>query len=286
MRRGESGVILVNVLVALALGAAMVTLMLTSQDVEIDRARRAAALAQAEAIAVGAEASVLVALRRDMTDAPETDHLDEAWASVVQQEVVLGTGLFSVTLRDLHARFDVNSLKPGNIVAAQGLLRLITVLGLPPDTSATILGAIAQRGRLSDLDDVAGLAPRARDGLVPYLTFLDGEGGVNLNTAAPEILTATIGNASAATRLLALRARAGFLTPGDLTDVGVVGVAGAGFTSDDWEAAVSVEVDGVTLLMTTRFKRIRTAGRTDVEVVSRRFGPAAGPLPPLPETTP
>jgi general secretion pathway protein K len=65
MRRTDDGIILVNVLVALALGSALVVLMFTSQDNLIDRTRRAAAATQAEALALGGEASVVAALQRD-----------------------------------------------------------------------------------------------------------------------------------------------------------------------------------------------------------------------------
>ncbi len=228
MRGREEGIILVNVLVALALGAALVTLMLTSQDAGIDRARRAAALAQAEAIALGAEASVAVALRRDMIEAPGTDHLGEAWASVAQEDVALGTGRFSVTLRDMQGALDLNGLADGGSVGQQALLRLVAVLGLPPEVAAEVLGVLAQRGRLTSLDDVPGLAPEVRDRLAPHVAFLTGIGGVNLNAAGPEVMAAMTGSGTATVRLIAARERAGFLTRGDLTDAGVVAVAGAG----------------------------------------------------------
>lgn len=272
VRGGETGIILVNVLVTLALGAALVTLMLTAQDAELDRARRMAAMTQAEAIALGAEASVVVALRRDMIDAPDTDHLAEPWAQVAQEQVALGPGLFSVRLHDMHARLDLNGIAGGGLAAQQALLRLVAILGLPPDTTTTLMGALAQRGPLTGLDQIAGLSDDARVMLAPYVTFLETGGGVNLNTAGPEVMTAMIGSATPVSRLIAVRKRAGFLTRGDLTDAGVVAVAGAGLTSDVWEAEITVEVDGVFLTLTSRVVRLREVGRIDVVVVSRRFG--------------
>ena len=106
MRAREAGVILINVLVALALGAAIVVLMFTSQENLMDRTRRAAAATQAEALALGAEASLVAALRRDMEVAPETDHMAEPWALAAQEEVQLETGSFSITVNDAQARFD------------------------------------------------------------------------------------------------------------------------------------------------------------------------------------
>lgn len=281
-RPPDTGVILVNVLVALALGAALVTLMLTSQDVEIDRARRAAALAQAEAIAFGAEASVVVALRRDMRDGPDTDHLAEPWAAVAQSEVTLGPGRFSVTLHDAQARLNLNDLGDSGIVGQQVLLRLVTLLGLPAGTATTISQAIAQRGPVQGLTDIAGLSDQARDALAPHVSFLTVGAQVNLNTAGAEVLAAVVGSGSVAARLVQVRSRnGGFLTAGDLTDAGVIGTAGADFRSDTWDVVVVVEVDGVTLTLASRILRLREIGLADVYVIARRIGSqtAEGVLP-------
>ena len=139
MRARDAGVILINVLVALALGAAIVVLMFTSQENLVDRTRRSAAATQAEALALGAEASLVAALRRDMKEAPETDHMAEPWALAAQEEVQLETGSFSITVRDAQARFDLNALAAGRLAQQQTLARLMTALQLPDQVALDII---------------------------------------------------------------------------------------------------------------------------------------------------
>ena len=283
-RSGETGVILVNVLVALALGAALVTLMLTSQNGAIDRARRAGAVAQAEALALGAETSVLVALRRDMTDAPETDHLGEAWAQAAQAETVLETGRFSVTLRDAQSGFDLNSLGAGGLAQLELLTRLVSELELPPETANRVARAVREDGPLVRLGQVAGLDKEARAKLEPFVSFLPRPATVNLNTADPLLMGVLLGSRTAARRLADLRTRNGALVAQDLLDLGIVAAGGTGFVSDVWDVDVLAEVDGVEVTLTSRLVRQRAPGRVEVIVASRRFGAAPdGALPALPE---
>ena len=169
--------ILVNVLVALALGAALVTLMLTSQDDAIDRARRAGAAAQAEALALGAETSVLVALRRDMVEAPETDSYGEPWAQAAQAEVELETGRFAVTIHDAQAGLDLNGLRDGRARAGAGSGPPRRGLGAAagdgrPDRCRRCGTAARCRGSTRS----RGSTPRRRPGLRPSCRFLPTRG--------------------------------------------------------------------------------------------------------------
>jgi len=278
----EAGLILVNVLVALALGSALVMLMLTSQDGAIDRARRASAAVQAEALALGAETSVLVALRRDMIEAPEADGYGEPWALVAQEEVVLDTGRFAVTIRDAQAGLDLNGLAAGGIAQAQALARLVAALDLPADTGARILAALRD-GPLTRLGQVEGLDEQARERLGPYVSFLPIPGAVNLNTADPLLMGALLQNRTAARRLADLREREGSLSRQDLLDLGLVPGGGTGFRSDVWDVTTLAEVDGVSVTLTSRLVRRRGTGTVEVIVASRRFGAwPEGDLPPVP----
>ena len=278
-RPDDAGVILVNVLVALALGSALVVLMLTSQENLLDRARRAAAASQAQAMALGAETSVIVALRRDMTDSPAWDAYDEPWAAVQQDEVTLQTGRFSVRVSDAHARFDVNSLADGGLVQVQALVRLLAALDLPAELAARIAGEIARRGPVAGLSDLSSLDPISRAALAPVADALPDGGDVNLNTAGTPLIAALTNSPVAATRLDAQRKRAGHLT---LDDIGG-GVPGAGVTSDLFDARVVAQVDDVTVTLTSRLQRLRGAAGNRVVVVRRRFGTAGDDLPPLPQ---
>lgn len=282
-RPPEAGVILVNVLVALALGATLVMLMLTSQDGAIDRARRASAASQAEALALGAETSVLLALRRDMVEAPEADHLGEPWAQAAQAETVLETGRFAVTIRDAQGGLDLNGLRAGGLAQAAVLAALVAELDLPAATADRIAAALRGGPPLLRLDQVEGLDAEARRRLAPYVSFLPRPAPVNLNSADPLLMGALLGNRTAARRLADLRERNGVLVAQDLLDVGIVAGGGTGFVSDVWDVDILAEVDGVAVALTSRLVRQRRPGRVEVIVAGRRFGADRGALPALPD---
>ena len=272
-RTKDSGVILVNVLVALALGSALVVLMLTSQDDLIDRSRRAAALAQAQALAMGGETSVVIALRSDMQTAPETDHLAEPWALIQQAEVDVGAGRFSVSIHDAQSGIDLNGLGAGGISQQQVLARLVADLDLPPQTVTQIVNAVSRAGALRSLTDIGELDPNTRAALAPHVSFLPDGGAVNLNTADAVVMGAVLRNRGAANRLITMRDKLGFITPADLRDLGLVGTNGAGFKSAIFDVTVTAQVDDVLVRLTSRIQRVQGLGWQDVRVIARRFGP-------------
>lgn len=272
-RPKDSGVILVNVLVALALGSALVVLMLTSQDNLIDRSRRAAAMSQAQALALGGETSVTIALRTDMQTAPDVDHFAEPWALIQQAEVEIGTGRFSVSIRDAQAGVDLNGLATGGVAGQQMLERLVSDLDLPPETNLRIVNAVSRAGALRSLADIPDLDEKTRASLAPYVSFLPAGGAVNLNTADAVVIGAVLRNRAAASRLVALRNRNGFVTATDLRDLGVLGTSGAGFKSAVFDVTVIAQVDDVTIILTSRIQRVQGLGTQDVRVIARRFGP-------------
>ena len=272
-RTKDSGVILVNVLVALALGSALVVLMLTSQDDLIDRSRRAAALAQAQALAMGGETSVVIALRSDMQTAPETDNLAEPWALIQQAEVDVGAGRFSVSIHDAQSGIDLNGLGAGGMAQQQVLARLVADLDLPPQTVTQIVNAMARAGALRSLTDIGELDPNTRAALAPHVSFLPDGGAVNLNTADAVVMGAVLRNRGAANRLITMRDKLGFITPADLRDLGLVGTNGAGFKSAVFDVTVTAQVDDVLVRLTSRIQRVQGLGWQDVRVIARRFGP-------------
>jgi general secretion pathway protein K len=282
-RPREAGMILVNVLVALALGAALVTLMMTSQEEAIDRARRAGAAAQAEALALGAETSVAVALRRDLEESPETDSYGEDWAQAAQAEVELATGRFAVTLRDAQAGLDLNGLSGGGLAQTQDLARLVAVLELPPETADRIAAAERERGPLLRLDQIEELDAETAARLAPFVSFLPRPRPVNLNTADPLLMRALLGNSAVARRLAAQREQNGTLARQNLLDLGLIPTGNVGFQSDIWDVTVLATVDGVAVTLNSRLVRDRGPGTAEVVVASRRWGDRpAGPLPSLP----
>lgn len=285
MTRGtDAGIVLVNVLVILAIAAGLVLLMLNAQERAVGRARLSSNVAQAEALALGAEASVLVALRRDMVEAPETDHLDEPWARSLQEQVRLETGTFSVTVADVNALFDVNRLSERRLSDIRILIGIVTALDLPEATATRIAAGLARDGKVGRLSDLAryGVSMDEIAILRPYLVALPEDGLVNLNTSGAVVLAALLGNPGAAGRLLRLREKTGYLTDADLAQSGVIRPPATAFTSNLWDVSVLAEVDGATARLTSRLlRRVSLRGR-DVSVLVRRFGAPDGERPPLP----
>lgn len=283
----DRGIILVNVLVALALGAAIIVLMFTSQETLVDRSRRAAGATQAEALALGAEASVVTALRRDKRTAPETDNQTEPWAQAAQQAVQLQTGRFAVQIEDAQGRFNLNLLTSSDLVHELVLDRLLAVLELPAELAADIKSAMRRRDPPTGLDQIETLSAEARGLLAPNVGFLPIPGIVNVNAAPPAVLTAVVGNPGIALRLLKLRERQGFLTPDDVLSTGLIALTDAAYTSDVFDVTATAEVDGTTTVLHSRLLRQERLDRVFVRVVSRRFGnsPSVGSVA-LPEALP
>jgi general secretion pathway protein K len=269
----DSGVILVNVLVTLAIGSAITVLMVTSQDSLLDRTARAAAAVQAEALAIGAETSVTVALQRDMIQAPEADHFGEPWALAAQQDVALVTGQFSIAIEDAQSRYNLNNLAGTGIVQSQIFSRLVRDLGLPNAVAATIVNHISQRGPVSDLAEVPDFPVGAAEILRPHVTALPFETGLNLNTANAVVMGAVLGNRAAARQLVQIRERAGFLTREDLAQVGVLATGGTDFTSQVFDITSAAQVDDVTVTLRSRVVRRTGLVVAETVVISRRFGP-------------
>ncbi len=285
-RAREDGIVLVNVLVVLAIAAGIVALMLTAQDRAIDRARQAANVAQARELALGAEASVMVALRRDMMEAPEADHLGEPWASVLQREAVLESGRFSVDVQDANARYDVNRLAERRIADVQAFSRIAAAAGLEGPAAARVVSGLAERGPLADASELTslGLSEEEAALLAPHVTAMaPPEGAINLNAAGPLILGALLGDARAAEMLMRRRAERGFLDAADLARAGVVMPPGSGFTSDAWDVTAVSEVDGAVVELRSRLRRDARGEAPIVMVERRAFGPAPGVRPPPPE---
>lgn len=275
----DAGVILVNVLVALALGAAIIVLMFTSQENLMDRTRRAAAATQAEALALGAEASMVAALRRDMEQAPDLDHYAENWALAAQEEVVLATGRFSITVMDVRGRLDLNALSLGGLAQQLVFARLTTALGLPDRVATTVTDALVRGGPVRSLSDIAGLDPAERAKLAPYVSLLATRGALNVNTAEQTVLASVLGSASNARQLIKLRERNGFLTKSDLAEAGVILLGGVGFTSDAFDIISRAEVDGTTVTLNSRLLRQTGLGVREVLVTERWYGMSIGALP-------
>lgn len=277
MRDKQTGVILINVLVILALTSAVLLVMVRTSDLNIARAQVFSDAAQGLALIGGAEASAIAALRRDMIKAPEADHLREAWVTVGQTETKIETGTFALQINDAQSRFNLNSLAGSGVVGQQILTRIIARLKLPEDTTARILSRLAQDKPLRDLAQLgpeAGLTAETQARLHQLVTLLPGRLDINLNTAPPDLIFALTGNPVQARILINIRDRKGYLTTKDFVAASVILPAGTGFTSQYFEITTQVTVGQISQSMHSLLKRYQNgAGLPDVAVIARNANP-------------
>lgn len=277
MRDHETGVILINVLVILALTSAVLLVMVRTSDLSIRRAQVFSEAAQGLALIEGGEASAIAALRRDMVEAPEADHLREAWVKVAQSEIRVETGIFALEITDAQARFNLNSLAGSGVVGEQILKRIVGRLKLPEDTAARIFSRLAQDKPLRTLDQLvpeAGLAPETLASLRGLVTLLPGRLDINLNTASPDLIFALTDNPVQARILVSIRDRDGYLTTKDIIAANVILPAGTGFASQYFEVTTRVTVGQTSQSMYSLLRRYENvSGAPDVVVIARRANP-------------
>ncbi len=281
-RDDEAGVVLINVLVILSIASIVVFLMLSSQEVALQRAQSMSSATAADALARAAETSAITALRRDMENSPDTDNYTEAWAQVAQQQADLATGRFSVTIRDAQAKLNLTRLAGGAQAEVQALIRLLAALEIDRADGARMAAEIAGRPGLKNLSDLRSVSPQTITRLSPFVDFLPALAMLNLNTADPLLLTAVLNNRSAALRLERQRSTAGLLTPDDVTRVGAVLPSFAGFTSQNFDVESVAEVGGISLRLTSRISRRKTFAGRSVVVSRRAYGVPMNAVPPLP----
>ena len=283
IRQRDAGVVLINVLVILSIASIVVFLMLTSQDVSLRRAQSMAAATAADALARGAEASAVTALRRDMINAPDTDNYAEPWAQIAQQEAGLSTGRFSVRIRDAQAKLNLTRLAGGAQVEVEALLRVLAELEISRADGIRIAAEIAGRPGLKNLSDLRSISAETINALSPFVDFLPATATLNLNTAAPLLLRAVLNNRSAALRLESMRGSAGLLTPKDLERVGAVQPALTGFTSQNFDIDILAEVDDIVVNLHSRIARQESFAGQSVVVTRRAYGVPLNTVPMIPQ---
>jgi general secretion pathway protein K len=264
-RDPETGVVLINVLVVLALTSAVLLVMARSFEISTARSQTFSDAAQGLALIEAAEASAIAALRRDD---PRTDHLREPWANVGQSETAIEGGRFALTITDAQARLNLNAIAGSGVVGPQILTRLVARLDLPADTAPRILARLAQGAPLTHLAQLvpeAGLAPKTLETLRAVVTLLPGRTDINLNTAPPDLVFALTDNPVQARALLALRDQRGFLTAGDVAAANVILPAGTGFASALFQVTTQVTVGRVRQSLTSLLAR----RQGDVAVIGR-----------------
>ncbi|MBC8130573.1 MAG: general secretion pathway protein GspK [Rhizobiaceae bacterium] len=282
-RDAEGGVVLINVLAIVAIASAVAVTMLTLSQAAIERSQRFNDAAQALATCLGAETSVIIALRRDLEEAPDVDHGREAWAMLAETAAPIAGGTFDLAIADAQSRFNVNGLRDGGSAALENFRSILVSLELPGEWAERAFALIRFTGPVSDIGELqrAGIDAAAIARLSDLVTALPGRTEVNLNTASQNLLAVLLKNPVAAAFLVSRRDRLGYLTKDDLDAADILLAPGVGFTSRYFEVAVDVRVGEAEQTLTSLLYRGERDGRPQVVALSRKRGRAApSPEPP------
>lgn len=272
-RQGESGVVLINVQVILALASAVVVAMIRLSDDAIASSRAYRDAGQALALVAGGEATAIAALRRDLREAPETDHRNEAWAAIDQQTVAIEGGTFALTLTDAQARFNLNGLAEAGVLGMQILQRIVALLDLPADLAPRIAARAAQAPALTQLADLAdiGIDHETLRALSDYVTVLPSPTGMNINTVPDAMFSVVTDNPVQARILQGIRSRQGRLEAQDLARAQVILPPGVGFRSQYFLVNTLVTIGDVAVSRESLLQRLSEPGRpATVVVIARR----------------
>jgi general secretion pathway protein K len=279
--RDEEGMILVNVLLFVAIASGILLLLITSEDGALERAARMREAARAMAIARGGELSAVVALRRDALVAPDSDSRAEPWAALSERGAPIEGGSFDLAIADAQDRFNINALIEPDPVAAGMLGRIAGAVGMSGDQAAKAAAAIRAAGPVGDLRPLTalGLPPAQLARLSGLVTALPYASPINLNAASEDMLAVLTGDPMAARRIVALRARQGYVTAADLATLNVPMPQGTGLTSNLFWVRSRVRIGDTSQQLTSLIARkdAPDAGGKQALVVGRWVG-ASAPL--------
>lgn len=268
----REGMILLNVLLVLAVASVAVLIMVSTQDIEVQRSTRLRDAAQANAYARAGELSAVTTLRRDALVAAGTDNLSEPWAQLGQQAIAVPGGRFALAIEDEQSRFNLNAMQSGEAAPIALFQAIGASLNLDPASLIRIASVVRVAGPLTDdsLIVAAGVPRGDLDRLAPYVVILPEDATINLNTVGLPLLTLMTKDPEVAGKLLAVRARNGLLNPADLSTEGAPSLPGTGFTSNHYRVITTVTVGDVTQALDSRIARIRRDRAVDVVVTGRR----------------
>lgn len=268
----REGMILLNVLLVLAVASVAVLIMVSTQDIEVQRSTRLRDAAQANAYARAGELSAVTTLRRDALVAAGTDNLSEDWAKLGQQDIAVPGGRFALTIEDDQSRFNLNSLHTGEAAPIALFQAIGAQQNVDPASLIRIATVVRVAGPLTDdsLIVAAGVPRADLDKLAPLVTILPEDAAINLNTVGLPLLTLLTRDPEVARKLIEVRRRNGFLMPADLSTEGALALTGVGFTSNHYRVVTTVTVGDVTQALDSRIARLRRDRTVDVVVTGRR----------------
>ncbi|ODP39497.1 Type II secretory pathway component PulK-like protein [Sphingomonas turrisvirgatae] len=252
--------ILVNVLMFVAIASGLVLLMISREELALDRSLRGREAARAAAIVRGGELSAITALQRDAIDAPDVDHAGEPWAGIGARGASIDGGSFDLAISDAEGRFNVNSLRSGAVDPVVLFQKLAAIAGLDEAQTTEAIAYVRAQGPVSDTRPIRLIPGADRDAIARLermVTALPGTTAVNLNAADQELLALLFDDPLVATRLVALRKRNGQITLRDLSDLKVTQPPGTSFRSNTFWVRVRATIgdtvqDGATLIQRRR----------------------------------
>ncbi|MBW4330320.1 general secretion pathway protein GspK [Stakelama sp. CBK3Z-3] len=226
--------ILVNVLLFVAIASGLVLLMINREELALDHALRSSEAARALAVARGGEMSAVVALRRDLIDAPGIDYAGEPWGALQERDARIDGGTFDLSIADAQGRFNINNVREHDASDLVLFRRIALAAGLNETQALAAAQLVREYGPVSDLRPIrlTGIDPAVADRLETMVTALPGKHDINLNTATPELMALLFHDPATVDRLLSIRRQRGYLTKEDFSDAGLPPQPGTGFTSD------------------------------------------------------
>jgi general secretion pathway protein K len=279
MKTRQRGVAIVLALSVVALAALAATAMLVAQSTWARQVELTAGHAQAQHL-LQAGVDWSRAVLSDDRRASEVDHLGEPWALKLPAMPVENGSLIG-QIEDQQGRFNLNNLVTDgkvDVVQLERFRRLLAILALPPalaDSLADWIDAdgepqprsgaedahylalqppyLAANRPLADIAElalVAGFDDTVRDRLRPFVTALPGFSAVNVNTASPEVIAASVDELTLddARGIVAQRERTYFRDISEFTSQLPTGLSVPSETitvsSDYFIASMAITIDG------------------------------------------
>lgn len=275
----ETGMILVNVLMMVAIASGLVLLLINREELALDRGLRTREAARAQAVIRGGELSAIVALRRDAEVAPAQDYPGEPWGSLSESGAPIENGTFDLAIADAEGRFNLNSVRSGEAGPLILFKQIADTVGLRDDQQDIAIQMI-RLTPVTDLRPIAALGfdPAIVERLGHLVTALPGDTTVNLNAADEEMLATLFHDPLVAARLIAVRKRKGFLTQTDLTDQHVALPQGTSFRSSTFWVRTRVTIGGTVQQSATLIRRrVTPEGKAEAVAVERWRNAAVPP---------
>lgn len=278
-RDDEAGLILVNVLMFVAIASGLVLLMISREEIALDRGLRTREASRALAVVRGGELSALVALRRDAQLSPEVDHVGEAWAKLSEAGAPIEGGSFDLAIADAEGRYNINAVRRGDATSLILFQTIAREVGLTEEQMVAAIAYVRLRGPVTDLRPLrmAGVDAKVAARMERLVTALPGETSLNLNAADGEMLRILFRDPLVASRLVAVRERQGFLTLKDLTDQNVTMPWGSSFRSNTFWVRTRATIGGTSQQGATLIQRRRNVEGVVEAVPVERWRNAAVP---------